>query len=304
MKNKYGLNQGSEAENIFPVIINEISVLRDEINKQYTYWETHNDNNKEHEKINRIILCGGDANLAGLSDYLELTMKIKVENANVWVNILNTEDSIPKMSFEQSLSYATVLGLALGNYMYKSQPVINILPYEEKKILRKEYWMRLFTMVLNLIALAGVVATLLLFPSYFLSKSKENLVESSLEAFNNQNPDLTNNNISEITGDINSKLETLDKAEASYQVNDKVLNNILSSRTSGITFSQILFNKKTTEAGSASILEVYGTATSRDALRNFKTALDSNPSFSKVDLPISDFLEKSNLDFTISITMK
>jgi type IV pilus assembly protein PilM len=304
MKHKYGLDQGSKAENIFPAIINGISVLRDEINKQYMYWETHNDNNKEHEKINRIILCGGDANLAGLSDYLELSMKIKVENANVWANILSTEDSIPKMSFEESLSYATVLGLALGNYMYKSQPVINILPYEKKKILRKEYWMRLFTIVLNLIALTGITATFLLFPSYFLSKSKENLVESSLETFNNGNPDLTNNNINKITSDINLKLEMLNKTEASYQINDQVLNNILSSRTSGITFSQILFNKKITEGGDTSTLEIYGTATSRDSLRNFKTALDNNPSFSEVNLPISDFLEKSNLSFTISITMK
>ncbi len=161
MKHKYGLNQESEAQNIFPSIINGISVLRDEINKQYMYWETHYNNNEKHEQINRIILCGGDANLAGLSDYLELSMKMKVENANVWVNILNTENSVPEMSFEESLSYATVLGLSLGSYMYKSQPVINVLPYEKKKILRKEYWMRFFTLVLNLVAITGIIASVL-----------------------------------------------------------------------------------------------------------------------------------------------
>jgi hypothetical protein len=59
-------------------------------------------------------------------------MKTKVENANVWVNILSTEDAVPRMSFEESLSYATVLGLLLGGYVYKSQPVINILPAKKK----------------------------------------------------------------------------------------------------------------------------------------------------------------------------
>jgi type IV pilus assembly protein PilM len=304
MKHKYGLNQGSEAQNIFPAILNGISVLRDEINKQYVYWETHNDNNETHEKINRIILCGGDANLAGLADYLELSMKMKVENANVWANILNTEDKVPEMSFEESLSYATVIGLSLGSYVYKSQPVINILPYEEKKILRKEYWMRFFTLVFDFISIAGIIASLLLFPSYFLSKSKENLVESNLVAFNNENPDLTTNNVDKITGDIDSKLEKLNKAEASYQVNDKVLYSILSSRTSGITFSQILFNKKIGKEAGAPSLEIYGIAKDRDSLRNFKMALDGNPNFSKIDLPISNFLEKTNLSFTISITMK
>jgi len=301
MKHEYGLNKVSKAGDIFPAILNGISVLKDEINKQYQYWETHYSNNKEHEQINRIILCGGDANLAGLSDYLELSMKIKIENANVWVNILNTENSIPEISFEESLGYATVLGLSLGSYMDKPQPVINILPDKEKKILHREYWMRFFTMVLHLITLAGVVSILLLFPSYFISKSEENLVEEKLEMFNKENPNLTNNNMNKIIGDINSKLESFDKAKNSYQVGDDVLGNILTSRTEGISFSQILFNKKIADS---SILEIHGIASNRDSLRNFKTVLDNNPSFSKVDLPVSNFLEKTNLPFTISIIMK
>lgn len=308
MKYEYDLNQGSKAQNIFSAILNGISVLRDELDKQATYWETHNKNNPKQEKIERIILCGGDANLAGLSDYLELSMKVKVENANVWVNILNTEDAVPKMSFEESLSYATVLGLSLGGYVYKSQPVINILPAHEKKIIHKEYWIRFFTILLNLLVVASIVASLLLFPSYFLAQSKESLVESKLDAFNKENPDLSNSNIDNITNDINSKLEMLNNAAIPYEVSDNVLNNIINSRTDGITFSQILFDKKTIKVSGldqkVSVLEIHGIATNRDTLRNFKTALDSNTSFSKVDLPISDFLEKIDLNFTITITMK
>jgi type IV pilus assembly protein PilM len=335
MKHGYGLNEVSKAEDIFPAILNGISVLRDELNKQYVYWETHNNNNVNHEQINHIILCGGDANLAGLSDYLELSMKIKVESANVWVNIFDKEDLIPEMSFEESLGYATVLGLALGSFMYKSQPVINILPSEEKKILHREYWMRFFTMFLNLLALAMITSTLLLFPSYFISKSRESIIETKLETFNKENPDLTSNNIDKTIADVNSKLAILNKGEIPYKITDKVINNILSSRTSGITFSQILFGKKTITVSDStknpnfdteldvtltpaptpstikkvdktievSTLEIHGIADNRDSLRNFKTTLDNNPNFSKVDLPISDFLEKSDLIFTISITM-
>jgi type IV pilus assembly protein PilM len=300
MKHEYGLNNASKAENIFPAILNGLSVLRDELNKQYIYWETHNNNNAEHEQINHIILCGGDANLAGLSDYLELSMKTKVDNANVWVNISDIENSVPAMPFEESLRYATVLGLALGGYMYKSQPLINILPEEEKKLTHKEYWMRFDIVLLNMIIVAGIISTLLLFPPYFLSKSKENLVNEKLTMLNEENPELANNNIDKITKDINSKLTLLKKNQIAYQVGDKVLNNILSIRTEGITFSQILFNKIEKSA----ILEIHGTATSRDSLRNFKTVLDNNSSFSKVDLPISNFLEKTDLTFTISITIK
>ena len=306
MKYEYGLKEESKAQSIFSIILNEISVLRDELNKQYAYWETHHNNNKEHKEISRIILCGGNANLAGLADYLQLTMKIKVENANVWVNILDKDDQVPEMSFEESLSYATVIGLSLGGYLYKSQPVINILPLAEKKILHREYWVRFFVVTLNLIAITSVVASLLLFPSYFLSKLKEKVVESRLESFNKENPSLNDDNIEKITSGINLKLEVLDREKPSYQVSDSILKNVLNSRTSGIIFSQILFSKKMSPANDGKyspVVEIHGIATNRDSLRNFKTALDNNPSFSDVYLPISDFLEKTNLPFTISITI-
>lgn len=300
MKHEYGLDKGSKARDIFPAILNGISVLRDEINKQSQYWETHSGLDKSHSQINHIILCGGDANLAGLSEYLELSMKLKVDNANVWVNIVNPEDSIPEMSFEESLGYATVLGLSLGAYTFKSQSVINVLPYENKKELKREYWMRYGTVVLNFILMISLISTLLLFPAYFLSSQKERLVEQKLEAFDRENPTLIKNDINKIVTDINTKLEILSKAEGPWKLSERVINNILENRIQGITYSQILYSKKGTE----SLLEIRGVASSRDTLRNFKTILDNNPNFSRVDLPISNFLEKSNLNFTILITLK
>ncbi len=329
MKHEYGLNTDSKVQDIFPAILNGISVLRDELNKQYLYWDNHN--NIKNEQINHIILCGGDANLTGLSEYLELSMKIKVENANVWTNVLTTENLIPEMSFEESLSYATVIGLALGDYSYESKSIINILPDQEKKILRREYWMRFFAVSFNLIALIGVLSIILLFPSYFISKSEEKSIKNQVEIFDKDNPELIYNNMDKKIKEINSKLEILDKAKVPYQVSSGVIDNILSNKTDGITFSQILFSKKivevleesktteklpTDETAEAepevkkkkkieiSTLEIYGVAKNRDSLRNFKTALDNNPTFSEVNLPISNFLEKKDLSFTVSITLK
>jgi Tfp pilus assembly PilM family ATPase len=52
MKHEYGLDKMSKAEDIFPAILNGISVLRDELNKQYTYWETHNSGDTKNNQIN------------------------------------------------------------------------------------------------------------------------------------------------------------------------------------------------------------------------------------------------------------
>ncbi|MEI6581047.1 MAG: pilus assembly protein PilM [bacterium] len=117
MKQKYGLGRDSENKEMFSVLLNGVSVLRDEISRHLLFWHTNKEEDgKEHPSIKKIILCGGDSNLIGFPDYLSVSMKIKVDTANVWINISNAEKYIPEMNFEQSLSYSTAIGLALGDF--------------------------------------------------------------------------------------------------------------------------------------------------------------------------------------------
>ncbi len=118
MKEKYGLERSSENKEIFAVLLNNVSILRDEIVKHFLYWNTHKDEEgKNNPPIKKIILCGGDSNLIGLADYISVSMKTAVEMANVWVNIINTESFTPEMPFRQVLAFATAFGLVLGNFI-------------------------------------------------------------------------------------------------------------------------------------------------------------------------------------------
>jgi type IV pilus assembly protein PilM len=116
MKRKYGLERNSGNEELFSVLLNSISILRDEIMKHFIYWHTHKEENEDHPPIKKIILCGGDSNLIGLLEYFSVSTKNTVEMANVWINIVNTSKYIPEIKFEESLTYAAALGLALGNF--------------------------------------------------------------------------------------------------------------------------------------------------------------------------------------------
>ncbi len=301
MKRSYGLDGISNIEDIFPVILNGISVLRDELNKQYQYWKSHDNWGISHDQINRIILCGGDSNLTGLSEYLEASMKIKVDHANAWINISDMKISIPNMSFEESLGYATVLGLALGGFSYSTSPVINVLPREEKVLLNKEYWKRLIVIFLILCSLVVAIFTILLVPSYFFSMSKQSIVENRLEELNSNDKNLPSQNLDTTINDINTKLNLLSSVKARYSISDDVLGTILSSKPDGITFSQLLLNQM---KDNSLALEIHGLARDRTALRNFKSIIDLNPKVASSNLPISNFLEKSDINFTISIVMK
>lgn len=300
-KLSYNIGATSDLDELFPVILNGISVLRDEINKQYLYWKNHDDQNTKHEEITRIILCGGDANLYGLADYLQASIGIKVENANSWVNVSDMNISVPDMSFHESFGYATILGLALADYMEDADSMINVLPISEKKALIKEYWMRFGSTASSLLAIIGAIAIILILPSYFFSTSKFTLAESKLEAFNAANPGIETDSINKTITEINSKLVLLAKKELPLAVSDALISSFIENRPQGITLISIAYTEK---ADAVKTFDIHGIAANRTILRTYKSDLANNPNISNVDLPISDFLDRANLDFTMSITLK
>ncbi|MFA6355067.1 MAG: pilus assembly protein PilM [Candidatus Paceibacterota bacterium] len=301
MKHSYGLGGISNIEDIFPVILNGISVLRDELNKQYLYWKNHDNLGIKHDEIGRIILCGGDANLTGLADYLEASMKIRVDHANAWINISDMKISIPSMSFEESLGYATVLGLALGGFTYSPRAIVNVLPDGEKTILKIEYWKRFTSTFLIFCSLIITIFIFLLLPAYFLSASKEVIEEEKLNVFNSNNKDLPNIDLNSTIVNINNKLKILSAVKPSYSFYNDILGIVFLNKIEGITFSQFLFSQRKDKSF---MLEVHGESRDRETLRNFKTMVEKNPRVASTILPISNFLEKNNLNFTLSIIMK
>jgi len=97
-----------------PPLMPVISEIRDEIKKHIDYWKSHRDeHNNPHRDIEKIILCGGDANLIGLPEYLSRELCLSVEMGNTWINLTDFEDYIPEIEFKDSLMYATAIGLAL-----------------------------------------------------------------------------------------------------------------------------------------------------------------------------------------------
>lgn len=104
-------------EKFFKALIPVLTDFKEQIKKRIDYYLSH----ASHEHlppngkiVEKALLCGGGANLKGLDKLLSSELKVKVELANPWINILpKGERETPQISFEESLFYATALGLAL-----------------------------------------------------------------------------------------------------------------------------------------------------------------------------------------------
>jgi len=119
-KEKYGIRQGvSEESNLLSAVADTLSALCDEINKHFIFWNTHPfDNGAERPRIEKIIICGGDANLSGLTDFMSEALRIRAEKANPWININSMKKYIPDMTLKESMAYTTSFGLALADYIH------------------------------------------------------------------------------------------------------------------------------------------------------------------------------------------
>jgi|SRR3989344_6112006 len=113
IKNEQGLRH-KDSRDLAMALLGAVSVLKDEINKHLIYWDAHTDERGDPmPRIEKIILCGGSSNLAGLSEYLAANLHLPVAIANVWVNAFSFDDVIPELDRSRSLGFATTVGLAL-----------------------------------------------------------------------------------------------------------------------------------------------------------------------------------------------
>ncbi len=82
-----------------------------EVLKVINYWSDSISKDKNLH-FNKIIVCGSDFDNSCL-DIISQTTGVKASLANVWSNVFDLKDSVPEIGFEDSLRYASAIGLAI-----------------------------------------------------------------------------------------------------------------------------------------------------------------------------------------------
>jgi len=113
IKSTLGFVRNMSRKELFFSIMSTVNTLKDEINKHLSYWRSRMRDGGGDGDIDEIILCGENAGLAGLADYLEKSMKIPTHKGDVWRNAFPLEGGTPSIHKHDSYSYATAIGLAL-----------------------------------------------------------------------------------------------------------------------------------------------------------------------------------------------
>ena len=176
--------------------------------------------------------------------------------------------------------------------------MLELLPKNQKKALKREYFRRILVVALLLLSAVGASSLVSLSPSYFLSLEKEKIVAKKFEEIEKSRK--TTMDDKEFQFDIKNLKEMVDllnPSEKIISIGDFIA-NIVNNKNYGIKIYGITANYYKKDKYQ---IIVNGNATSRDMLKSFVENLQGNGLFENIDLPISNFTKIANIDFNITL---
>jgi len=106
-----GLIFKDDCKDIYRAIQPSLYEMIKYISKLINFYKEHY---KSESDIAKVVICGGEAKIPGMSSFLSLRVKKEVEKGNPWINIISSDKKvIPPISRNDSMVFVTVLGLAL-----------------------------------------------------------------------------------------------------------------------------------------------------------------------------------------------
>lgn len=172
--------------------------------------------------------------------------------------------------------------------------MFNLLPREEREVLRSEYHARQYVVYAGVVAFLGMVSVGLLLPSYITYVTTHLLLKSEQRAIRAAEPS-EEKDTREIVARGNAialQMKAFDAVQHS-----PTLDKLLSRVVPGIRLSNVTI---LTQPDKRIQLDVDGVAATRESLRAFDASLTRDNVFTGVDIPLSSYTRDTNIPFSIT----
>ncbi|MFA6273719.1 MAG: hypothetical protein WC662_00995 [Candidatus Paceibacterota bacterium] len=177
--------------------------------------------------------------------------------------------------------------------------MINLIPIEEKKRQNRIFYFKLIVVFLWVLGFLVLITSIIITPSYFASNIKKSLIVDKIEAQKNERIPVLDQEALLAIKDLNNKISLIEDAQKNeFLVSQNVINEILLKKMPDIKINQISYENNLNEGA---IVQIRGSAPSRERLLSFRKSLEDDSFFLKVNLPISNFVKGSDIQFYLSL---
>lgn len=175
--------------------------------------------------------------------------------------------------------------------------MFNLLPGSIKREIVSEYRIRRVVVILIFVILTQILTMISLFPSWVVSRTREQGVSLELEKTRKSDLSSDANGIKDKIKLINNEVNLL-STSLEYPRLSPFIDYVLSKKTSSIKLNSFSYND-----GNSWTLSIKGVSSSRESLVEFVDSLKSENIFKSVDLPVSNLAKNRNIDFSITLNI-
>ncbi len=180
--------------------------------------------------------------------------------------------------------------------------MINLIPNEEKKKMATNFYYRFVVLSFLMLSMAMIFAIFAISPYYIMARAKDHLVNETFAVPTTEPVPVLDQNTLHAIEELDTKLSLVENAKGDkFVVSKRIINEIIKSKVSEIKIDSISYDN---DVSLGAHIGIDGTAPSREVLLSFRRALESNDNFQNVDLPISNFVTGSNIQFYLTLIPK
>lgn len=178
--------------------------------------------------------------------------------------------------------------------------MINLIPINERLKQIKAYRVRFAIMFFSISLVAWLAGLVFLVPAYISAKSRISSVGESIKIAKSVSSAKGEGNLEFVIKEIQNRINIL-LSENKNIPPSQFLETIINDKPSGVRLTGFTGTDK---GSGVMVLEVRGVASDRNSLLQFVQVLEKEEFFSRVEVPVSSFIEEKDLDFTFQIESK
>lgn len=176
---------------------------------------------------------------------------------------------------------------------------MNLLPQKEKTENRREYFYRFSAGLAATLTSSLLIGGGLLLPSYFLIKVKQSELKTNLASLKNPGEAAGGEEVYKILETATKQIDFLSPQPALFLT--VAAEKITDKKPAGVRIDGLSYHpQEPTQTWSAAIALI-GVATSREAIVAFVKALQTEPTFSSINVPVSNFAKDRDIEFSLTL---
>ncbi|OHA26429.1 MAG: hypothetical protein A3D52_02140 [Candidatus Taylorbacteria bacterium RIFCSPHIGHO2_02_FULL_44_36] len=176
---------------------------------------------------------------------------------------------------------------------------MNLLPPKEKIENQRNYFYRFLAGLTGAVLASLLLGCGLLLPSYILIKAKQAELKANLVSLKNLRQADGGEKVYKILEAADQRVDFLLFQPAPSLT--AAVKEILVRRPAGVKITGLTYHPQADAAGRSVAMALTGVAASREAIVAFVKELQTEPSFSSINVPVSSFAKGRNIEFSLTL---